>query len=104
MPVSYSLTSTRINAGGESRTSREPRNLPETYEAARHPWAVPEMASCLRLMKYSDRMLAFDLPRRIRVSRVKDQRRIEIPQFRKSINPSEIVFPSPSCLVCRATD
>jgi hypothetical protein len=55
-------------------------------------------------MKYSDRMLAFDLPRRIRVSRVKDQRRIEIPQFRKSINPSEIVFPSPSCLACRATD
>jgi hypothetical protein len=55
-------------------------------------------------MKYSDRMLAFDLPRRIRVSRVKDQRRIEIPQFRKSINPSEIVFPSPACLVCRATD
>jgi hypothetical protein len=44
------------------------------------------------LDEYSDRILAFDILRRIRVSRVRDQRRIDIPQFRKSINPLEIVF------------
>lgn len=64
----------RVRRGQGEQDVPNPRYLPDPFEllVIRGPWAVPDVASCLRLMKYSDRMLAFDLPRRIRVSRVKE--------------------------------